>query len=510
MTPSQQTLSTLYRRYHRQIRAYLSRMTGDAQEAEDLTQEVFVKACRQLAGERRGDNMRAWLFQVATYTCFDHHRRSKRRVREAPIPDDMQLTSTGDPFEQAQSTAAVVASLRRLAERHRAVLILKDVNGFRHAEIAAAMGISEGAAQILLHRARAEFKTAYTEVVAGRTTSCPVADRVAQDLSGHHPHARPDGATSRDTRRPARVPRTAERTEGSDRRARIPPRAAAGPDVGLPFIPPALPLPPAPPAFDITMGLHGLLPQVMQTLSSKAAAVVVSAALVVGGQLATESVVPRGAVNDRAAITTVVTQPRTVEAGAPAGGTHDNATPDTLWGPGPEAVRGQTLTDDWHAWRAQEDLRLETDPHDLCGAEPGDGFREPDRASSRTPREQRRGERPPARLYPLPPRFRRIRDTPRPDPHPRQGSPPVPASEHRPEHLGGRGSDLSQTGRPGPRRAPTRARSAGHQPVDGQRTPDQGLYLRPPAPIRPRLPREARDDGRTSRGGMSARSEVNP
>ena len=362
MTPSQQTLDTLYRRYHRQIRAYLSRMTGDAQEAEDLTQEVFVKACRQLAGEARGGNMKAWLFQVATYTCFDHHRRSTRRVREAPIPDDLQLTSTGDPFEQAQSTAAVVASLRRLAERHRAVLILKDVNGFRHAEIAAAMGISEGAAQILLHRARAEFKTAYTEIVAGRTTSCPVADRVAQDLVG----TTLTPAQRRELKKHARTcPECRARLSG-----RKVPTGALGfllaqpqaPDVGLPFIPPVLPLPPAPPAFDITMALHGLLPQVMQTLSSKAAAVMVAAALVVGGQLATESAVPRGAVNDRTAATTMVTQPLTIEAGAPAGEGHDGVPHDTLWEAAPEAVRGQTLTDAWRVRQAQDNLGPKTPP----------------------------------------------------------------------------------------------------------------------------------------------------
>lgn len=284
MTPAQETIDRLYRSYRRPIHSYLSRMTGSAQDAEDLTQEVFLKACRQLPVRQSSAPCRHWLFQIATYACFDQFRRNGRRPRTEPVVDEALLVSPGDPFEQAETAATIATALARLSERHRAALILKDVHGFKHAEIAEAMEISEGAAQILLHRARKAFRDAYVELVPDAPVGCPTAHRVAIELVGE---------TLTDT----------QRQELADH-AKVCPecrRLLAGrqlPVGGLGFFllkpsllvrdipldPPPVPLtPPIPP---VAAEFPGILSQLGTTLSSKVGLLLVAGAIATGGQVA--------------------------------------------------------------------------------------------------------------------------------------------------------------------------------------------------------------------------------
>ena len=290
MTPAQETIDRLYRSYRRPIHSYLSRMTGSAQEAEDLTQEVFLKACRQLPARQSSAPCRHWLFQIATYACFDQFRRNARRPRTEPVADDAFLISPGDPFEQAETAANVATALARLSERHRAVLILKDVHGFKHAEIAEAMQISEGAAQILLHRARKAFRDAYVELVPDTPAGCPTAHRVAIELVGN---------TLTDT----------QRQELADH-AKVCPecrRLLAGRELpvgGLGFFllkpsllvreapldPPAHPVDSSHPP--VAADLPGILSQLGAALTSKVGVLLVAGAVAAGGQAAVDGSTP--------------------------------------------------------------------------------------------------------------------------------------------------------------------------------------------------------------------------
>jgi RNA polymerase sigma factor (sigma-70 family) len=181
--PEAADVETLYRRYRASIYTYLARMTGDAEEAKDLTQEVFLRAHRRLPQGTTAIYPRAWLFQIATYTCLDHFRRKRSRVTTQAAPDDLREQCATDPYEQSQAAAAVSESLRRMPARHRAAIILKDIYGLKHAEIAAAMDISEGAAQVLLHRARGEFRDVFLGL-RPVATGCPIAHRLATDMVG--------------------------------------------------------------------------------------------------------------------------------------------------------------------------------------------------------------------------------------------------------------------------------------------------------------------------------------
>jgi RNA polymerase sigma-70 factor (ECF subfamily) len=155
--------TALFNEYGVRLYNLAARITHDREEAKDVTQEVFLKAFRDIP--RQGDDFRLkpWLYRVTTYTCFDALRRRKRRA-EVGEPDVERTASSVDGFEQSQTGALVEETLRRMRVRYRTALILRDLHGLPQAEIGEAMGISEGAACTLLFRAREAFQKVFGEL----------------------------------------------------------------------------------------------------------------------------------------------------------------------------------------------------------------------------------------------------------------------------------------------------------------------------------------------------------
>jgi RNA polymerase sigma-70 factor (ECF subfamily) len=153
---------------------YLRRLTGSRQQAEDLTQETFLKLHVQLTDGTTPDNVRAWLFRVATNLALDRQKSQIRSlVRElahapAALPVDFRTH-----VEQRQQVSRALA---RLTPRMRQVLLL-HAEGFRYREIAEIAGIEVGYVGVLLQRARAEFRKIYEEI-DGQTRGFPTQRRL--------------------------------------------------------------------------------------------------------------------------------------------------------------------------------------------------------------------------------------------------------------------------------------------------------------------------------------------
>jgi len=130
----------LYRRHVGRVHAQCLRMVGDPIAAEELTQEVFVRAWRRL-GSFRGDSaFGTWLHSLAVREVLGDRRSNLRRLaRVAPVEDPEALSAAG-----RRSSPATALDLERclgtLPERARKVFVLHDVEGFRHAEIASFSG----------------------------------------------------------------------------------------------------------------------------------------------------------------------------------------------------------------------------------------------------------------------------------------------------------------------------------------------------------------------------------
>jgi RNA polymerase sigma factor (sigma-70 family) len=133
------------------------RLTRDPHLAEDVTQEAFLRLVREEGPVR---NPRAWLFQVCTNLVRDGARRRQTEERE-PWDDDRQPPPTPDvEAERAETVQGVRQALDQLSQRDRAALLMRE-EGFRHAEIAEAIGVRTEIIPALLARALKRFRRAY-------------------------------------------------------------------------------------------------------------------------------------------------------------------------------------------------------------------------------------------------------------------------------------------------------------------------------------------------------------
>ena len=153
----------MYDDYKTPIYRYLLRLVGDREQADDLTQDTFVKAFRALPKMDATLKVSAWLYRIATNTAYDALRR-RRLIAWLPWqaldhePADVEGT---DPQEIYGTTELVRAALRRMPQQYRAALLLYTQEGFSSREIATALHIAESGVKMYLSRARRSFREHY-------------------------------------------------------------------------------------------------------------------------------------------------------------------------------------------------------------------------------------------------------------------------------------------------------------------------------------------------------------
>ena len=149
----------LFQRLYPSLYRYLHRLTGDADAAEDIAQETFVRLLRQKLPE---DEVRPWLFTVAMNLVRDRARKTERRqrlltnapslVKPATLPDE--------DVETAERILRVRAVLERLSERDRQLLLMRE-EGFKYDEIAQVVGVAPASVGTLIARALRRFVEAF-------------------------------------------------------------------------------------------------------------------------------------------------------------------------------------------------------------------------------------------------------------------------------------------------------------------------------------------------------------
>ncbi len=160
------------------------RILRSPEDAEDVTQEVFIKAYKRLPGCADDFRLKAWLTRVAVNACYDH-LRSRRAHADLDTVTDMPSPARIDSFEQAELSQVLEQTLGSLSLDHRTVLLLKDVQGLTQGEIAAVLGVSHSATEARLFRARGAFRRAYAELTRPwRRARCDLARQAAVDSVG--------------------------------------------------------------------------------------------------------------------------------------------------------------------------------------------------------------------------------------------------------------------------------------------------------------------------------------
>lgn len=148
-----------------------ARLLGDAEEARDLSQEVFLQVYRSLGGFRGGSSLRTWIYRIVVNQCRNRRRFWKRRRRdrslslEALRPAEAGELQDGgaaplEELERAERSRGVQQALLALSFEHRAVLLLREVEELSCAEIGAALGLAEGTVKSRLSRAREALRAA--------------------------------------------------------------------------------------------------------------------------------------------------------------------------------------------------------------------------------------------------------------------------------------------------------------------------------------------------------------
>jgi RNA polymerase sigma-70 factor (ECF subfamily) len=128
---------------------------GDRGLAEDMVQESFVRAWNKLDLFRGDSKFGTWLHRLAVNVVLSDRRiRVKRLHRERELVDDVERTMIGDRDVFAGLRADLEAAIAGLPERARSVLVLYDIEGYQHNEIAEMTGMAVGSSKAQLHRAR--------------------------------------------------------------------------------------------------------------------------------------------------------------------------------------------------------------------------------------------------------------------------------------------------------------------------------------------------------------------
>ena len=149
-------LNQLYLRYYREIYLYLCALCRNEAQAEDLTQETFLKALLSLS-ESHG-NFRAWLHLVARNLFFNERKRTGRELST----DTVEAVETGEsPLDRLltdERTRLLYEALSRLEERKREVLELQYFSGLSQREIAAVLRLNPEHVRVLAYRGRREIR----------------------------------------------------------------------------------------------------------------------------------------------------------------------------------------------------------------------------------------------------------------------------------------------------------------------------------------------------------------
>jgi RNA polymerase sigma-70 factor (TIGR02960 family) len=193
--------------YQRELQLHIYRIVGSAHDAEDLLQETLLAAWRGLDQFEGRASVRAWLYRIATNRSLDALRARRRR------PDDQRMTQMPEPtrwsepvwlepypdvllegipdeapgpearYETKEAIAlAFIVGLQHLSPQQRAVLVLRDVLGYRAGEVAEMLDISDASVNSLLRRSRAAFESRLP--AAGRERAPLPNSKLERDIIG--------------------------------------------------------------------------------------------------------------------------------------------------------------------------------------------------------------------------------------------------------------------------------------------------------------------------------------
>jgi RNA polymerase sigma-70 factor (ECF subfamily) len=157
----------LVRRYQDRLYNTVYRLVGNAEDARDVVQDAFLNAYQSLDSFKGDAQFFTWLYRIAFNTAVSLKRKQRVILRiesgpgaggaQEPV-DPSESSQPGHALEQAEEERRLHEAIQRLSTEHRAVLILKDLEGLKYEEMAEALQVPVGTIRSRLHRARVELR----------------------------------------------------------------------------------------------------------------------------------------------------------------------------------------------------------------------------------------------------------------------------------------------------------------------------------------------------------------
>ena len=157
--------TSIFEKYHDAIFRYILRLTHHEKEAEDLTQETFLRAHQRLELLKDSNAAKAWLYRIATNVCYDRFRQVEYKSEELDVelemgePEDAKSSGLEQVIDQAEMSDCIHKYIARLSDDHCLVILLHDLHGMGFAEIAKRLNCSFDTVKIRHFRARQKLKT---------------------------------------------------------------------------------------------------------------------------------------------------------------------------------------------------------------------------------------------------------------------------------------------------------------------------------------------------------------
>ncbi len=190
---SERAFDALYERYHQPLYRYLRSILRTDADAQDALQSAFAGAFAALSRTQRDAPVRPWLFRIAHNESVSLIRR-RRPDSELSESSEHPTVSVEERVEQRERFAQLVADLRELPDSQRGALVMRELSGLSHEEIALALDVTVGAAKQTIFEARRSLM----EFVEGRAMVCEDVRRMISDADGRSLRSRRMRAHLRD------------------------------------------------------------------------------------------------------------------------------------------------------------------------------------------------------------------------------------------------------------------------------------------------------------------------
>ena len=153
----------LYNQFGKMVYNVSLNYLQNLEEAEEATQDIFVKIHRKIEGFREQSSLKTWIYRITINHCMDVIKSKKRRIRvlfsrQNKEEDRIEFNHPGVILEQKQAVSEILNQLNQLPPKQKGALLLKVIDGLSQKEIAEVLDLSEKAVESLLSRARVNMK----------------------------------------------------------------------------------------------------------------------------------------------------------------------------------------------------------------------------------------------------------------------------------------------------------------------------------------------------------------